>query len=322
MIIDCAVYQAGKRISKNLSIGEASVFAREQNGFVWLGLYEPSAKEFTGIASEFGLHELAVQDAVNAHQRPKIEFYSETCFLVVKTVNYVGEDELFEIGELMLFIHKNFLIAVRHGKGNLGEARNRIEQQQELLQHGVASALYAILDHVVDIYLVSAEKLDIEIQAAEESVFTPKQTNPAQRIYQLERETLAFHRAVTPLTAVIDELAHRDSELVSGALAPYFRDVHDHLLRVESRVTALRELLASVLQANLAQISVQQNEDMRKISAWAAILAVPTMLAGIYGMNFKYMPELNWKFSYPVVLLGITVLCLLLYRWFKRSNWL
>lgn len=322
MIVDCAVYQAGKRMSKKLSVKEASTFARAKNGFVWVGIHEPSAEEFSEIAEEFELHELAVQDAVNAHQRPKLEFYDGMCFLVVKTVNYVDVDQLLETGELMLFIRENFVIAVRHGKGRLNEARKQLEQRQELLTHGVSAVIYAILDQVVDNYQSSAEKLDTEIQAVEESVFTPKRTNPAERIYHLERETLEFHRALTPLTPVIDQLAHRDSEIVPEPLSPYLRDIYDHLLRVESRVTGLRELLASVLQANLAQISVQQNEDMRKISAWAAILAVPTMFAGIYGMNFAHMPELKWKFGYPLVLILIGVACVWLYRWFKRSNWL
>jgi magnesium transporter len=326
VIVNCAVYENGQRREGDLSLdqaGEATAGCRGDDGtFVWLGVFEPSAEEFASIAEEFGLHELAVEDAIKAHQRPKVELYGETLFVVLKTARYVDSDEVIEVGELLCFVHPDFLITVRHGEGELTDVRTRIERRPDLLKLGVGMPFYAILDHVVDGYEEAAQGIDVDIQQVERQVFSEDTENPTERIYKLEREVLDFHTAVAPLSTVIDEVARGHFEVVPDGLHEYFRDVHDHLRRVETRIAGFRDLLGSALHANLTQVSVRQNEDMRKISAWVAILAVPTMVAGIYGMNFDHMPELRWRFGYPVVLVLIALACTLLYRRFKRVGWL
>jgi magnesium transporter len=322
VIVNCAVYESGQRREGELPLEQAGRAARGGDSFVWLGVVEPSAEEFQAIAEEFDLHELAVEDAVKAHQRPKVELYGETLLVVVKSARYVDTDEVIEVGELLLFVNPAFIITVRHGAGELSAVRARIDQRPDLLQHGVGMVLYAILDQVVDGYEVGAQGVDLDIQEVERQVFAGDGQNPAERIYKLEREVLDFHTAVAPLSGVVDEIARGHFEVVPEGLHEYYRDVHDHLRRVEGRISGFRDLLGSALHANLTQVSVRQNEDMRKISAWVAILAVPTSIAGIYGMNFDNIPELHWRYGYPMVIALIVVVCSLLYLRFKRSGWL
>jgi magnesium transporter len=321
VIVNCAAYEGGKRVGE-LSLEEAGDACHRDGAFVWLGVFEPDAAEFDQIATQFGLHELAVEDAVKAHQRPKIELYGDTMLVVVKTAHYVDSDEVIEVGELLIFVNPDFIVTVRHGEGELSGVRKRIERRPDLLRHGPAMVLYAILDHVVDGYEEAAVGVDDDIQEVEREVFSGERTNSAERIYKLEREVLDFNAAVAPLSVAVDEIARGHFEAIPDDLHEYFRDVHDHLRRANGRIASFRELLGSILQANLTQVSVQQNEDMRKISAWVAILAVPTMVAGIYGMNFHDMPELRWRFGYPVVLVFIAVACLYLYRRFRSIGWL
>jgi magnesium transporter len=322
VIANCAVYERGHRRDEELSLEGAGSAARGDGAFVWLGLVEPTAEELETIAREFDLHELAVEDAVKAHQRPKVEAYDETLFVVVKTARYVDPEEVIEIGELLLFVNPGFVITVRHGEGELSPVRERIERRPDLLQHGAGMVLYAILDHVVDGYEAAAEGIEVDIQEVERQVFSEDRGNPAERIYKLERELVDFQAAVTPLAVSVDEIIRGHFEVLPEDLLEYFRDVHDHLRRAAGRIHGFRELLGNALQANLTQVSVRQNEDMRKISAWVAILAVPTMIAAIYGMNFEHMPELEWEFGYPTVLIVIVIACLLLHRRFKRVGWL
>jgi magnesium transporter len=323
VIVNCSVYEHGHRRDGDLPLERAGNAVKEKDAFVWLGVVEPSAEEFEAIAREFDLHELAVEDAVKAHQRPKVELYGDTLLVVVKTAHYVDPEEVIEIGELLLFVNPAFVVTVRHGEGDLGAVRTRIERRPDLLQHGPGMVLYAILDHVVDGYEVAAEGIEIDVQEVERQVFSEDRgDNPTERIYKLEREVLDFQAAVAPLSGSVDEIARGHFKVVPEELLEYYRDVHDHLRRVGGRVGGFRELLGNALQANLTQVSVRQNEDMRKISAWVAILAVPTMIAGIYGMNFEHMPELRWRFGYPAVLVVILVACTLLYRRFKRVGWL
>ena len=322
MIVNCAAYEDGVRKAGDLSLEEAGGAAKGDGAFAWLGVLEPSAQEFDAIGAAFGLHELAVEDAVKAHQRPKVELYGDTLFVVVKTAHYVDSEEVIELGELMLFVNPRFIVTVRHGEGELTAVRERIERRPDLLRRGPGMALYAILDHVVDGYEVAAEGVDIDIQQVEREVFSEGGDDPTERIYKLEREVLDFGSAVIPLSAAVDEIVRGGFEAVPDELHEYFRDVHDHLRRVSGQIGGFRDLLGSALHANLTQVSVRQNEDMRKISAWVAILAVPTMVAGIYGMNFNDMPELRWRFGYPAVLVFIAIACLLLYRRFRRAGWL
>jgi magnesium transporter len=323
MIVDCAVYKGGRRQTGDLSVAEASRACRQDGSFVWLGLFEPDADEFDAVTSEFGLHPLAVEDAINAHQRPKLEVYDETLLLVLKPVRYIDHDEVVEIGEIALFVNPEFVISVRHGRPSpLKEVRERLEREPELAVRGPGAVLYAIVDRIVDDYESVVEDLTVDIQEVEEQVFSQDRHNPAERIYYLEREVLDFRRAVQPLASAVERLATKPFDVVDPELQPYFRDVHDHLLRVSATMDQFRDLLSTALGANLTQISVRQSEDMRKITAWVAIAAVPTAVAAIYGMNFDHMPELRWEFGYPAVMLVILLICLFLYRRFRRAGWL
>jgi magnesium transporter len=330
MIIDCAVYQDGKRKPGQLALEDAYEAGCAENAFVWIGLYEPDEAEFESVRREFNLHELAVEDAIHAHQRPKLEVYDDTLFVVLKTARYVGETDTVEFGEIMLFIGPQFVVAVRHKPASaLGDVRKRIEGRPDLLRFGPGAVLYAILDRVVDDYQPVVNGLDEDIKEVETEVFSHQGSNPAERIYLLKREVIEFHQAAAPLAEPLDRLVDSLVPGMHGELGEYFRDIQDHLLRVVDNVNGFRELLTSVLQANLTQVAlrqseigVQQNADMRKISAWVAIVAVPTMIAGIYGMNFEHMPELTWTIGYPLALAVMAVACVALYRAFRRNGWL
>ena len=321
MIVDCAAYEGGRRRQGELPMERASEAAAEDGAFVWLGVFEPSEEEFKAVATEFGLHELAVEDAVRAHQRPKVEEYGETIHVVVKTARYVDPKEVIELGELSIFVAPNFVITVRHGKADLAPVRERLEQRPDLLEKGPGAVLYAILDQVVDSYIEAAHGFDQDVREVELQVFGEGQ-NPTERIYKLEREVLEFQAATAPLAEALEELCSNNYPVVPATLHEYFRDVEDHLARVSTRIDSFRQLLDSALEANLTQVSMRQNEDMRKISAWVAIAVVPTMIAGIYGMNFEHMPELEWRLGYPAVLVLIVSVCLFLYWRFKRAGWL
>jgi magnesium transporter len=323
MIVDCAVYKEGKRHGGELEPAEAFEASQQDGAFVWLGLHEPSAEEFDSVQREFNLHELAVEDAINAHQRPKLELYGDTLFIVLKPARYVDSEEVVQIGEIMLFVNRAFVISVRHGEASeLKAVRGRLDGHPDLVRAGTGAVLYAIVDKVVDDYEPVVDGVSVDIQQIEQQVFSDERTNPAERIYKMEREVLEFHRAVLPLTAPVDRLARGHFDLIDSELRTYFRDVHDHLIRVAQQIQGFRELLSSALQANLTQVGVRQNEDMRKITAWVAIAAVPTSVAAIYGMNFKHMPELGWTFGYPLVLGLIFVACVVLYMRFRRAGWL
>ncbi|KOV57454.1 magnesium and cobalt transport protein CorA [Streptomyces sp. MMG1121] len=336
-VVDCAVYRDGARVEsgKPLSPHEAMRLVRRDGGFVWIGLHEPTEAEFAGIASEFGLHPLAVEDAVQAHQRPKLERYDDSLFTVFKTIHYVEHDrltansEVVETGEVMCFTGRDFFITVRHGgQGSLRALRHRLQDDPELLAKGPSAVLHAIADHVVDGYIAVADAVQDDIDEVETEVFSPVRGGgvsrgvDSARIYQLKREVLEFKRAVAPLLRPMQLLSERPMRLIDPDIQKYFRDVADHLARVQEQVMSFDELLNSILQANLAQASVAQNEDMRKITAWAAIIAVPTMVTGVYGMNFDHMPELHWRYGYPLVL-GVTVAaCVGIHRVLKRNGWL
>jgi magnesium transporter len=322
MIVDCAVYEDGCRREGDLPLAEAGDAAQHEGSFVWIGVYEPSQDEFDAVRREFGLHELAVEDAVEAHQRPKVELYGDTLLVVLKTVRHVGAREDLETGEILLFVNRDFVVTVRHGQAALHDVRLQVEKRPDLLRYGTGAVLYAIVDRIVDDYEPVVEAVEADIQAVEHEVFSPDRSNPAERIYTLEREVLDLHRAIAPLSLAIDKLARAHQDILHPELRTYFRDVHDHLLRVSGRIDGFRDLLSSALQANLTQAAVRQNEDMRKISAWVAILAVPTGVAAIYGMNFNFMPELEWRYGYPVVLLSIVLVCIVLYWRFRRAGWL
>jgi magnesium transporter len=329
-VVDCALYIDGKRQPGDWTYAEALEAARrEEHGFVWIGLHQPELAEMTAIAETYGLHELAVEDAVKAEQRPKLERFGEVSFLVLRTARYCEHTELtetsevVETGQVMLFIGPNFLISVRHGDAcRLSPVRADLETKQELLLQGPWAVAYGVTDRVVDLYLEVAEQLEDDLDQLEAEVFDRNSHGRIQRIYQMKRELVEFKRAVVPLQRPLMNLTSQVNRDVPKEIRKYFRDVQDHLSRTVEQVNSYDDLLNSILQARLAQVSVDQNNDMRKIAAWAAIAAVWTSIAGVEGMNFENMPELKMTYGYPVALALMLGVSLALYRWFRRTGWL
>ena len=324
MIVDKALYENGLRRPGELDLEQMYEACRSPECFAWIGLYEPSEEEFDSVRREFNLHELAVEDAIKAHQRPKLEVYEDehSLFIVLKTARYVEGGPAVETGEIQVFIGDGFIVTVRHGETKLHDVRLQLEKRPELLRLGPGAALHAIIDRVVDDYAPVVGALDSDIRQLEAEVFSNRRTDSTQRIYSLKREVLELYDAVAPLNEPLDRLERFDFPVIPKELRPYFRDVRDHVIRYVREVDAFRELLTSILAANLTQASVRQNEDVRKISAWAAIVAVPTLITGIFGMNFERMPELGWTFGYPLALAVIALVSIALYRNFKRAGWL
>ncbi len=323
MIIDCAVYDNGVRRPGHQPIAGALAAADHPDAFVWIGLFEPTAEEFAAVRDEFDLHELAVEDAMKAHQRPKLEIYDETVFVVLKSARYKDLEEEIEFGEILLFVGENFAVVVRHGKASgLVEARRSLERLPELLKMGPSAVLHRVMDRVVDDYVPVVDGLGKDIQEVEKEVFSSEWANPVERIYFLKREVLEFQQAVTSLADPLNRLGRGFFDVIPEDMKEYFRDIYDHVLRLSDQVAAYRDLLTSVLEANLTQVSVRQNEDMRKISAWVAVAVVPTLIAGIFGMNFQRMPGIDAGWGFPVVVGIMVVVAGTLYGLFRRSGWL
>ena len=323
MIVDCAVYEDGRRRAGGVELHDAYQATHDSSRWVWIGLFEPGMEEFDSVASEFELHELAVEDSVKAHQRPKLEVYGDTIFVVLKTARYLEDVEEVEIGQIMLFVGRGFVISVRHGPAtDLHPVREQAERRPDLLRCGPSAVLHAIVDRVVDDYAPVLAGVDDDVEEVEDEIFSPRRTNPTERIYKLKREVQELHRATFPLIDPLEKLAADRYGLVHDKIQPYVRVVYDLAVRSNEHAESLRELLNGILDANLAQVSVRQNDDMRRITAWAAIAAIPTVVGAIYGMNFEHMPELHWRFGYPLALFVMLVICLLLYRNFKRVGWL
>ena len=323
MIVDSAIYEEGRRRDGDVDVHEAMEACHAPDCFTWIGLYEPTEDEFESIRSEFALHPLAVEDAIHAHERPKLEVYGDMVFIVLKTARYVDPTEVIKLGEILIFLGHDYVITVRHGEASeLGGVRRRLEEEPELLQHGPGAVLHAIVDRVVDDYGPALAGLSEDIDQVEDQVFSENRHNAAERIYKLKREVLQFEHAVGPLVDPVDRLARGKYAVIHPEVRTYFRDVNDHLLRAHDQLESFRDLLTSVLQANLTQVNLRQNEDMRRISAWVAIGVVPTAIAGIYGMNFEHMPELDWSFGYPAALLLMLCVCSFLFWRFKRAGWL
>lgn len=329
MIVDCAIYRDGRRAEGPEDLSDALDEARASGGFVWIGLHAPSEQEFELVTQEFGLHPLAVEDALKAHQRPKLEVYDDSLFVVLKPVVYEPRSDEVSTGEIMVFLGDGFVVTVRHGEGSpLKAVRRRLEQEPKLLNKGPTAVLYAIADAAVDHYVDVATELQTDLEELEADVFSPSggSRHAASRIYTFKRQILEFRRATGPLAMPLARLTESGGgaavPYVNDKARPFFRDVSDHLTRVNESVEGLDRLVSDILSAHLAQMSVRQNDDMRKISAWAAMAAVPTMIAGIYGMNFDHMPELRWVWSYPTLIAIMAALEVLLYRLFKRRGWL
>lgn len=322
MIVDNAIYVDGRRSESPDSLEEAHEACRERDGFAWIGLYEPSEEEFESVAGEFDLHELAVEDAITAHQRPKIERYGDSVFVVLKSARYKDETETVEFGEIHAFVGSDFIVTVRHGKASeLHEVRERLESEPGLLRRGPSAVLYAIMDQVVDDYAPVSEGLETDIDEIEAEVFGGN-AGVSRRIYALSREVIGFRRATHPLNGVLERLIEGEVYDVDPELQRYLRDVQDHALRTTEQVEAFRELLSNILSVNLTLVGLNQNDEVKKISAWAAILFAPTLIASVYGMNFEVMPELSWTLGYPFALALMVLTTILLHRIFKKAGWL
>ena len=324
-VVDCALYDGGERQGGQVDLETAMARAATcRDGFVWIGLHDPSAGVVEAIGRHFELHPLAIEDAVHAHQRAKLDVYGDTLLLVLKTARYVDSEELVHIGEILVFTGPRFVVTVRHGQASpLHDVRLQLEQRPELMGIGPSAVLYAVADRVVDDYATVIEGLAEDVDQVEEDVFSEEARNPAERIYRLKREVVQFRRAAQPLAMPMERLAARQTGLpVDPRTGDYFRDVHDHLIRDIDRIASFDELLSGALQANLAELQMRDNADIRRISAWVAILAVPTMVFGLYGMNFEHMPELGWHYGYPAVIAFTVLVCLALYVRLRRSGWL
>jgi magnesium transporter len=323
MLIDAAWYQDGKRQPNSDDYQNLLASAQNEGGFIWLGMAEPSNEEFTEIAQIFSLHSLAVEDAVVAQQRPKLEDYGDQSFLVLKTVFFTDVTNDVTTGELMLFIGPNFIVIVRHGEGTpLATVRADLEQKPELLSLGPWAVVHAVIDRIIDEYTKIATQFDIAIAKLESQVFSDERTTYSEEIYFLKREIIEYRHAIEPLMMPLQRLTNGLQQNIPNQLIPYLRDVNDHLNKACDNSAGLDSLLNAVLQADLAHVQLRQNEDIRKISGWVALTATPTMIAGIYGMNFENMPELTWQFGYPLILGSMVVFSSFIYYKLKKSGWL
>jgi len=350
MIVDSAIYVDGRRAVEPASLQEAYEACREQQGLAWIGLYEPTEEELSSVAEEFELHPLAVEDAIKAHQRPKLERYGETLFVVLRPARYIDESETVEFGEIHVFVGPDFVVTVRHGKAStLDRVRRRLESMPELLRRGPEAILYAIMDQVVDDYAPVVAGLENDIDEIETEVFGGNAA-VSRRIYELSREVIEFQRATAPLAGMLSNLIEGSAERIDSEVRRYLRDVQDHAIRSIEQAAGFRELLNNILSVNLTLVGLQQNEEVKalyeaaieqneevkalseasieqndqvkRISAWAAILFAPTLVGTIYGMNFDYMPELHGTLGYPFALVLMLAISVSLYVVFKRRGWL
>jgi magnesium transporter len=322
-VVACVAYAGGRRMH-DVALHEISDVLQAPDHFVWIGLHEPGEDLLRTVQQEFTLHDLAIEDAHRAHQRPKLEQYGDSLFLVLHTVQAEPATARLALGETHVFVGARYIVVVRHGPSlPYGDVRARCEAAPALLARGPGFPLYALMDAIVDRYFPALQMLESELDEIEDDIFGEgAQRETTARIYRMKRELLQLKRAVSPLADITNRLVRFDTGLVPEVMRPYFRDVYDHVIRINEMADMLRELLTSALEANLSLISVRQNDAMKRLAGWAAIIAVPTMIAGIYGMNFRYMPELGWHLGYPLVMGGMLLACLFLYIRFKRAGWL
>jgi magnesium transporter len=320
-VIAAGVYAEGRRIA-DIAIEEAGTWRNRPGHVVWIGLFEPGPELLNRVQEQFNLHPLAIEDAGQAHQQPKLEQYGEALFIVARTAQMV--DGRIAFGETHLFVGKGYVVSVRHGaSASYKTVRERCESCPIVLAHGEDYILYAILDFIVDNYSPVLDEINREVEVIEDSIFENSlQLAAVDRLYMLRRELLRLRNAAIPLLDVCQRLEHADVLPIDPPMQPRFRDVTDHVRRLKEEIDTLREVLAFAFEASLMTQQMIQNEITRRLAAWAAILAVPTAVAGIYGMNFKNMPELEWEFGYFAVLAGILAVCVGLYAWFRRLRWL
>lgn len=321
-IVNCAAYSGGQRIA-DVKLPDVHEVLKARDKFVWIGLHEPSEEVLGKVQHEFGLHDLAVEDAHNAHQRPKIELYGDSLFVVLRTVE-INKDHHIEFGETHFFVGKNFIVTVRHGYGlSYANVRSRCESTPELLSKGQGFALYSIMDFIVDRYYPVVQEMEQELQEIEDLIFKGKpDRETTEQIYKLKRELLEVKRAISPLVDVCNKLMRLEIKWISEETRPYFRDVYDHVVRINDMVENTRELLNTAMEANFSLISISQNDVSKKFAGWAAIIALPTMVAGFYGMNFKFLPESESKYGFYGVVFFTIGACCLLYFLLKKTGWL
>ncbi len=320
-VVNCAAYCEGRRVA-NIGIEDIGEVLKQPDKFVWIGLHEPGPEMLATLQKEFGLHDLAIEDAHRAHQRPKIEAYGETLFIVLRTIQMVNKQ--IELGETHFFVGHNFIITVRHGSSlAYTEVRARCESTPQLLQKGPGFSLYAVMDAIVDQYFPVIDALAEELENLEEKIFDENfRRETTAQIYHLKHQLLDVKRSVSPLIDICNRLMRFDLKLIEEETRHYFRDVYDHAIRINEMVDNSRDLLSTALEANLSLISISQNEVSKKFAGWAAIIGIPTMVAGVYGMNFENMPELKWPLGYPLVMIITFGSCVALYFRFRRSGWL
>ena len=322
-VVACVAYAEGRRLG-DVAIPDISDVLTHPGQFVWIGLHDPSAALLQQIQQEFELHDLAVEDAQVAHQRPKLEQYGDSIFVVLRPAILAPDQQRVELGETHLFVGPRYVVSIWHGATpSYAAVRTRCESTPALLARGPGFVLYAVMDFIVDQYFPVLDTLGDQLESLEEEIFSESfDRQTVQRIYDLKRNLLEVKRAVSPLVDVSNRLIRFDQPLIPEDTRPYFRDVYDHAIRINEHVDTLRELLTGALEAHLSLTAVAQNDAMKKLAGWAGIIGLPTMIAGIYGMNFKFMPELEWHYGYPAALAGMAAGCVYLYYRFKRSGWL
>lgn len=321
-IVNCVAYARGLRLA-DVNLSDVGNYLREPDQFVWIGLHEPSEEILNQVQASFALHELAVEDAHLAHQRPKLEQYGDSIFVVLRTAQ-MSKDLHIEFGETHFFVGNDFIVVVRHGSSvPYTEVRARCESTPEHMKKGQGFVLYAVMDFIVDRYFPVVHDMEQELENIEHKIFKEKPTRETtEQIYDLKRELLEVKRAVSPLVDICNRLMRFDIHCISEDTRPYFRDVYDHAVRINEAVDNTRELLNSAMEANFSLISISQSDVAKKFAGWAAIIAVPTMVAGFYGMNFQFMPELHWHYGYYAVIIATITICLTMYYFFRKSGWL
>jgi magnesium transporter len=321
MIVNCVAYRAGKSLG-NVPIDDISEILKERETFIWLGMHEPDTQLLRKVQEEFSLHDLAIEDALNAHQRPKLEAYADSLFIVVETAQLVNDEVQF--GETHLFVGQNFIVTIRHGSSvSYAPVRQKCETAPHRLGLGPGFALYSVIDFVVDNYQPVAERLQARFQELEQEIFEKSfDRDSIGRLYKLKGELIKLRDAVGPINDISAQLIRFHEEIVRKELRPYFRDIEDHVSRIIKGMDTIREMLTTAIQVNLALVTVGQNEVVKRLAGWGAILAIPTVVFSMYGMNFRFMPELGEIYAYPLVVGGTLLACVLLYRRLVREGWI
>jgi magnesium transporter len=325
MLVNCVAYQNGRKLG-DIPVEDISEYVKRRDCFVWVALKDPTPADLDQMAEEFSLHPLAVEDAKKGHQRPKIEEYHDSLFAVVHTVERAPEDsdEPLLVGEVAMFVGRNYLLSVRlRTQKGFADVRERTEREPELLKHGSGYVFYALLDTIVDRYFPVLDSLESELEGIEEQIFVRGSARSnIEALYALKRQLMVLNHAVDPMIEAIGKLyGGRVPQLCIG-LQDYFRDVYDHLVRIHATINGIREMLTTAIQVNLGMINLNETEVTKKLAGWAALIAVPTFIVGIYGMNFENMPELKWAYGYYFALASIVIVDIVIYAWFKKIRWL